>query len=114
MIRLTQALNGWGTPDFKEKLKQEIEQLGVKDLPLQQGLSSSSYAMDDKLNVVIMNVAEQADFIRAKVGIFYTGIIAGCNCADDPTPADEQNEYCEVQVDIDKSTAETNVILLAE
>ena len=114
MIRFTKTLNGWGTPDFEDMLKQEIEQLGVKDLPLQQGLSSSSYAMDDKLNVVIMNVAEQADFIRAKVGIFYTGIIAGCNCADDPTPADEESEYCEVQVDINKSTAETNVILLAE
>jgi len=114
MIRLTKALSGWGSPDFEGILKQEIEQLGVKDLPLQQGLSSSSYAMDNKLNVLIINVAEQADLIRAKVGLFYTGIIAGCNCADDPTPADEQSEYCEIQVDINKNTAETNVILLPE
>jgi len=114
MIRLTKSLNAWGTPDFEGILKAEIEQLGAEQLPLQQGLSTSSYALDDKLNVRIISVSEGANFIRAKVGIFYTGIIAGCNCADDPTPVEEQNEYCEVQLDINKMTSETTVALVAE
>ena len=88
--------------------------MGAEQLPLQQGLSTSSYALDDKLNVRIISVSEGAGFIRAKVGIFYTGIIAGCSCADDPTPVEEQVEYCVVQLDIDKTTAETTVALLAE
>ncbi|MBZ0310672.1 MAG: hypothetical protein K8I82_31730 [Anaerolineae bacterium] len=112
MIRLTKSLNAWGTADFKDILKVEIEQLDAEQLPLQQGLSTSSYALDDKLNVRIIGVSEEASFIRAKVGIFYTGIIAGCSCADDPTPVEEQNEYCEVQLDINKMTAETTVTLL--
>jgi hypothetical protein len=113
MIRLAQSLIAWGTPDFEGTLKAEIEQLGVEQLPLQQGLTTSSYALDDKLNVRIIRVFEDAGFIRAKAGIFYTGIIAGCSCADDPTPVEKQNEYCEVQLDINKITAETTVSLLS-
>ena len=96
MIRLTKSLNAWGTPDFEDILKAEIEQLGAEQLPLQQGLSTSSYALDDKLNVRIISVSEEASFIRAKVGIFYSGITPGCSCADDPTPVEEQVEYCVV------------------
>lgn len=80
-------------------------------LPLQQGLSASSYALDDKFSVMIMNASEEAGFIHAKAGIFYSGIIAGCSCADDPTPTNELNEYCEVQLNINKKTAETTVVL---
>lgn len=114
MIRLTKTLNAWGTPDFEDILKAEIEQLGAEQLPLQQGLSTSSYALDDKLNVRIIRVSDEASFIRAKVGIFYAGITPGCSCADDPTPVEEQVEYCVVQLDINKTTAETTVALLAE
>lgn len=114
MIRLSKTLIAWGKPDFECVLKNEIEQLGAEQLPLQQGLSTSSYAMDNKLKVRIISVADEANFIRAKVGIFYTGIIAGCSCADDPTPINENNEYCEVQLEINKMTAETAVMLLAD
>jgi hypothetical protein len=114
MIRLPKSLNAWGTPDFRNILKEEIEQMGAEQLPLQQGLSTSSYALDDKLNAIIISVSEGASLICAKVGIFYMGIIPGCSCADDPTPVEEQVEYCVVQLDINKMTAETTVALLAE
>jgi len=115
MFRLTKALDAWGTPDFKDALKKEIiERMGAEQLPLQQGLSTSSYALDDKLEMMIISVVEEARFIRAKAGIFYSGIIAGCSCADDPTPVNEESEYCEVQFEINKFTAETTVVLLAE
>ncbi|HUX63400.1 hypothetical protein [Sulfuricella sp.] len=81
---------------------------------MQQGLSTSSYALDDKLDVRVIGVSDEASFIRAKVGIFYAGITPGCGCADDPTPVEEQVEYCVVQLDINKTTAETTVALLAE
>ena len=114
MIRLTKTLNAWGTPDFKDILKKEIEQMGAGQLPLQQGLSTGSYALDSKLSAMIIGVSERADFIQVKAGIFYSGIIAGCSCADDPTPVNEENEYCVVQLDINKLTAETTVTLLTE
>ncbi|MEJ2554072.1 MAG: hypothetical protein P8079_08700 [Gammaproteobacteria bacterium] len=81
-------------------------------LPLQQGLSQSSYAAEGGFQVMIISVAEGPGFIRAKTGIFYAGLIPGCCCTDDPTPASEYSEYCELQFDISKKTAETTVMLL--
>lgn len=114
VIRFARSLRVWGTADFEGALKAEIEHMGVEQLPLQQGLSTSSYALGDDLSVMIIRVSDGENFIRVKAGIFYRGIIAGCSCADDPTPIGENNEYCEVQLEIDKATAETTVELLKE
>jgi hypothetical protein len=114
MIQLFETLNAWGTPDFKDVLKKEIEQIDAGQLPLQQGLSTGSYAIGDKLNAMIIGVSEVSGCIRVKAGIFYSAIIAGCSCADDPTPVNEESEYCVVQLDINKQTADTTVALLAE
>jgi len=114
MIRLSKALNAWQTPDFNTVLKAEIEHIDADLLPLQEGLSQSSHAIADRLSAIILAVAEEPDRLRVKAGLLYAGIIAGCSCADDPTPIDEVTEYCEVRFDIDKTTAETTVTLLAE
>jgi len=114
MSQLPKSVHAWKTSEFLDVLKHEIEQLDAGELPLQQGLSSSSYVTDRPFQALIISVNEEAGLIRAKAGIFYTGVIAGCNCADDPTPIDEQTEYCVVQFDIDRTTAETAVTLLAE
>jgi hypothetical protein len=114
MIRLTKAFNAWGTPAFEDILKAEVEQLDADLLPLQQGLANTSHVTDSQHKVMILRVADDQGFIHVKVGIFYSGIIAGCSCADDPTPIDEQNEYCEVQIEINKKTAEATVALLVE
>ena len=53
---------------------------------------------------VVLSKQETASAIQVKVGVFYSGVIAGSCCADDPTPLDEQPEYCELLLDIDKET----------
>jgi hypothetical protein len=114
MIRLPNALNAWGTPEFREVLKQEIEQLDAAHLPLQQGLSGSSHVTARPFQAMILSVREEPTLILVRLGVFYTGTVAGCNCADDPSPIDEQNEYCVVQLGIDRLTADATVTLLAE
>ena len=114
MIRLSKALRAWQTPDFNAVMKEEIARLDGNLLPLQEGLSQTSHANADKLSAMILGVADEPDCLRVKAGLFYTGVIAGCSCADDPTPVDEVNEYCEVRFDIDKRTAATKVTLLSE
>jgi len=111
-IRFTETLDAWGTPGFEDALKREVERLDAGRLPLQQALSTSSYVTDSPHKVIVIRVSDDAEFIRVKAGIFYFGIIAGCSCADDPTPIDEHNEYCEVQIEINKKTAEARVLLL--
>ena len=114
MIRLKNALQAWGTPDFDAALKIELEAINPEALPLQQGLSMSSYVADQKFRVTVLNIFEHEQIIRIKAGIFYSGILAGCSCADDPTPSNENPEYCVVQIDVNKRTAEATVALLPE
>ncbi len=114
MIRLPDSLRAWRTPDFKAVLKQEIEQLGAVRLPLQRGLTTSSHVLDEPLEAMIIGVTDEPGFIGVKVGIFFSGVIAGCNCADDPTPVEAQNEYCELRLAIDKVTGATSVTLEAD
>jgi len=112
MICFEQALAAWGTPAFEPALKSEIERLTPNELPLQRGLASGSHALETDIEAMILSVSETDVYIVAKAGIFYRSVIAGCSCADDPTPIDERNEYCEVELKIDKSTAATTIALL--
>ncbi len=112
MIDLKSVVARYPGPQFEALFRQQIASLGVSQLPLQQGLSKSSVALDGTLDVLILRTTEKPAFIEVKCGIFYSGIIAGCSCADDPTPLDEQNEYCELLFVIDKGSGEAEVILL--
>jgi len=111
MIRLAGSLAAWGGPDFEDIVVQELSRLDNGQLPLQQGLTGSSHATDTKPQVMIISTVETDGVIRVRAGLFYTGIIAGCSCADDPTPVEEQAEYCVVQVDIDMATGAATIAL---
>ena len=113
MIRLTNSLNTWGSPAFENSFRDEIEALDSEHLPLQQGLTQSSYVSDSGFSIVILNSFDTAGVIQVKTGVFYSGVIAGSCCSDDPTPLNEQTEYCEMQVEISKSTAEAKITLLS-
>lgn len=114
MITLPLSLKAWQTENFKQIFKNEVAQIEHKYLPLQQGLSLSSYVSDEKISAIINNSEENNAHIMIKTGIFYSGIIAGCSCSDDPTPLDTQNEYCELLFIIDKLTGQTSVSLITE
>lgn len=105
MPEFDRTVAAWNTPDYESVLKSEIEALSLDQLPLQQGLSHSNVALDDNIKAVILNVEHDEQVIHVKAGLFYEGIIAGCSCADDPTPVDRQPEYCEVMLDIDRASA---------
>lgn len=107
MLRLESSLQAWGSPDFKSALKAELEGLGAAALPLQQAVTLSSVALDTPPTVIYLDASEDGDFVVARIGVFFEGMITGCSCADDPTPETTQNEYCELELRIDKRTADT-------
>src|SRR3569623_1734609 len=113
MIRLPEAVSAWGTPDFSGVLTRLLIS-HAEQLPLQQGLVPGNYAHDDGVDVMIVAVSAQGEGRRVTAGVFTSGIIAGCSCAVDPTPVEAQPEYCVVQVDIDKATAETCIRLVPD
>ncbi|MDD3530846.1 MAG: hypothetical protein PHS77_13325 [Gallionellaceae bacterium] len=110
-IALPAAAAAWGTEAFRATLKRELEALPAAVLPLQEGLSTSSYALDEPVTAVVIAAEAVAGAIRARAGLFYQGIIAGCSCADDPTPTEPQNEYCEVMLAIDPASGVATVSL---
>lgn len=111
MFHLPLSVAAWSSEKFSETLKQELERMPAAALPLQQGLASTSYALGDGFSVMVIGARSDGGVIRARIGVFYEGITAGCSCADDPTPVEPQSEYCEVELSIDKATAETSALL---
>lgn len=112
MLRLPRSLAAWNTPAFAETLRQELETAGAGHLPLQAGLTATSVAVEEGFRVLFLGAEETPGQIRARVGVFYAGIVAGCNCAGDPTPVQSQREYCELALSVDRATAATTVELL--
>jgi len=112
MFELPMSLKAWNTDSFAATFKQEILSLDARHLPLQEGLRNSSYAVSEKLAVMVLSSEQDDTSITIKAGLFYNGIIAGCNCADDPTPVDETNEYCEVFIRINQQTSHSTIELI--
>lgn len=109
---LKNAVRYWGRPDFHSCLKTELESLNKDQLPLQQALSLGSVVADAPFEVMIIGSRADAANIHVKIGIFFKGVIAGCSCADDPTPLDEQNEYCEMELAIARSNGACKMRIL--
>lgn len=111
MLRLPESLKAWPGPDFKATLKTEVERFAAQQLPLQQGLTQGSYVSDDGFQLSILSSTEQDGVIFTNAGVFFTGLLPGCSCADDPTPMNTYPEYCEITIRIDLRTAATNITL---
>jgi len=105
MFYLQKTLESWGQPNFTESFKLEIGNLSAEELLLQKAQTHGNYTTTNNLGVTILSTNENEFRIEIKAGIFFTSAISGCQCADDPSPVDELNEYCEIYFTIDKSTA---------
>ncbi len=106
MLKFTNALRDWTTDSFKRTLKNEIENLKTGSLPLEHGVSQGGRIDDSNITATILNSTENLSRIETRVGIFFTEVVGGCNCNDDPI---EINAYCEIRISIDKTTASTDI-----
>lgn len=100
------------TADFDAILKQELISLDHHELPLQQALRLSSSVSPRSISPVVLSRQSDEHSVQVKVSIFYEGIIAGCSCADDPSPLDTQQEQCDIMITIDNATAKSVFTLL--
>ena len=91
-------------PEFKDRLREAIMQLPESEFDLQQALKLGSVALPETLEIMIMQRRDDDTEIRFHSGLFFESMIAGCNCADDPTPADTLQEYCEADISISRET----------
>jgi len=110
-MQLSRVLQAWGSEAFVVVLKDEIENLPAGELPLQLAANEGGYIDDSNLTVTIITVDDTDSVIQARLGIFFTEVVANCSCGDEPM---EKPAYCEILLRIDKSTATTDVTVLGD
>ena len=103
MPKFANSLSAWNTESFAQTLKIEIERLPTGSLPLYKGTSQGGVVDDSHIVATILRVTDAGKSIEAHVGIFFTEIVGGCSCGDDPM---SEHAYCEMWVTIDRTSAE--------
>lgn len=111
MPRLEQALHDWNTDHFARTLKREVEGLEAGILPLAKAVNQGGYVDESRLEVTVINSHDAGETIQARMGVFFTEIVICCGCGDDPMPT---NAYCELQLSIDKASAEAVFAVIQE
>jgi len=114
MFKLFRSTASWNTEQFENVFQSEVCNLDHELLPLKDGLSQTSYVSDSPIKVSVFGTQEIGNIIRVRAGIFFNGIDAGSCCADDPTPVCEQPEYCVMQFDIHRLTADSTVVIVVD
>ncbi len=110
-MQLHKALKHWGTVDFATSLKAELENLPTGSLPLHLATSQGGIVDDSQISVSILSSTTNDNCIQIRVSVFFTEIIAGCNCSDPPL---ETSGYALLLVLLDSNSAEASCSVIAE
>ncbi|MGV6818318.1 MAG: hypothetical protein ACWA44_13755 [Thiotrichales bacterium] len=94
---------------FEQELLRVLMELGVDGLNLQTALRHGGYALADTLQLSILSRSCDEHGIELRVSAFFDSVIAGCSCADDPTPLDTVSEHCVLNVTLDKQRHDLRV-----
>lgn len=115
MMKLTQSVTAWNSPTFNATLINEIQTLGPRHPGLQHllqaALAQTSAVADDPISIYLLSSHEQDGRIHARLGVFYSGIVSGCSCADDPSPVDSITEHCELLLELNTATGDAQLTL---
>jgi len=108
-MKLPRSSASYGTPDFTRCFIAEVSALPSGSLPLQQAMAQGNMVTDDAPQVMINSIDCDEQQLRVTAGVFFTSVIGGCSCADDPSPVDKINEYAELEFLICLDDASTQV-----
>jgi hypothetical protein len=111
MSRLPRSLIAWGTPAFVSILKSELEALPAGSLPLDDATTQGGRVDGEGITVTVLQAADAGDAIHARVKVFFTEVVGGCSCGDEPMriPA-----HCALRVEITKADAALRCVPLPE
>lgn len=111
MPRFPKSLHAWKSAAFAQTLKHEIQGLESGVLPLDKSVAQGGYVDDSNLSATVLGVTDDECAIHAHIGVFFTEVVASCGCGVEPMPT---HAYCEMQVRIDRTTADAEFTLLPE
>jgi len=95
---LDKSLRAWNTAAFAATLKADLLDLGAGVLPLHEAAAGGCIDEGD-VEITVLGSSASATEIHACVGVFFSEVIGGCSCGDEPSA---NNAYCELRVSIDK------------
>jgi len=98
-IRLRDCRELKDAESFKQRLAAALKALPGGSLPLHTGCEQGGLVDDSNISASVLSVEQDKDRFLARVGIFFTEIVGGCNCNDDPL---EVNAYCVLEVTINR------------
>jgi hypothetical protein len=102
VVSLGNSLRAWNTAAFAGSLKADILGLGAGVLPLHEAAAGGCVDEGD-IEITLLGTSHSATEIHANIGIFFTEVIAGCSCGDEPAAS---NAYCELRVSIDRGNGQ--------
>ena len=108
---LAESLKHWKSASFKDVFRSELLSLDTTFLPLHLATNQGGHVDYSSIGLTILSTSEDENFVNVKTGIFFTEIVGGCNCDDDPS---EANSYCILLINIHKTTAKCAFSLLTE
>lgn len=102
MITLPKSLSSWQSNLFKHTFKAEILALDPLSIPLHLATSRGGYIDYGNIELMILSTGEDSTHLKISTGFFFTEVVGGCNCDDDPI---EANDYCTFLISINKTTS---------
>lgn len=106
MLTLTHTTQEHHPDALIRALKQELESGAGAALPLEKGATEGGYCDPANLEVTVLGVEQNETTLQARIGVFFTEIVANCSCGDEPV---EKPAYCQMTLTIDRDTGETVV-----
>ena len=100
MLKTDRPLPDPTSEEFDRELLAMLHAATPAQLSLEQALRQGSAVIADSVSWTLLGRKIEADRITVRAGVFFTSQIAGCSCADDPSPADTLNEFSEAIIEI--------------
>lgn len=98
MIRLIESAHRYGTTDFAATLSRELTGLPEGSLPIAGG--QGGRIDPESIGVTLSSACADDDRIEVVIGVFFTEIVGGCSCGEEPF---NLNGYEELVLRIDRA-----------
>ncbi len=106
---LSHAILGSPTDRLAQGIAAAFKDIPAHSLPL-QGCCHQGGAIDDgAVEISVVSVRADAQQIRAELDVFFTEVVGGCSCSDDPVG---YPMCCRMRLRIDRTTAESRLEVL--
>jgi hypothetical protein len=95
-----------GSDGLAQTLRRAILALPPESPLLKLAASHGGIIQDGVRDATVLRIARQGTSTTARVGIFFTEVVGGCSCGDEPFTADG---YCELLIRVQEGRSEAEV-----